>query len=397
MQFHTIFRLLPAAKPSTNAGKKCLYDPYRKKFVPATPEEFVRQKALCYFRWLLHVPADCIQVEVHMSRYGYTNNQDRADFILLRPDKRTVLAVVECKAMHVPITQEVRDQALRYAGYLNTEYAFVVNGLSLESYEFEKKGTYHLLSKPKSYKAMCSSHNNPVAQVKRLGQRASLDQLRDPQYIRQHYDEYIGRNTNPRLLFFAANLCDCLRDTRVKLSPASFSNFTLISDLGIRSKKVVTPGGGYFQNNNYRMFTINDPAGHTVHIGLSIAVYGDEKTMLAVYVEKNNISHHALQLEMDKNVLWMDQGGEGKYVITHTGRINIGRKGPAKTAEVLQYVQEKCPSLVQSDGKILLGQFSGSSLYTLTDRPFQDLFVRLISYTLILEEFRSWKKSQSAT
>ena len=145
MNFQKVFKWLPAPKQMNTAGKKYLFDPYRRKKVPATPEEFVRQKVLWYFRWVLHVPPDCIQVEVHMSRYGYTGNNDRADFLILRPDRKTVLAVVECKALHVPISEEVREQVLRYARYLNTEYAFAVNGLALESYAFQPNHSYQII------------------------------------------------------------------------------------------------------------------------------------------------------------------------------------------------------------------------------------------------------------
>lgn len=161
-------------------GKEYLYASYRDKFVIATPEEKVRQKVLKFFRWRLRIPCRCIDVEVHMSKFGYTDNNERADIVITRQveNEEEILAVIECKADYVHIDNSAISQALRYATYLNAEYAFVINGINLECYKYsaENKG-YVELNHLKSYGKMAKSFDNVFAQAKVISTRATLDEL----------------------------------------------------------------------------------------------------------------------------------------------------------------------------------------------------------------------------
>ncbi len=165
-------------------GKRCLYDKCRKKYIAKTPEEVVRQSVIRYFRWILHTPLRNIQTEVSLKRYGHLGRKDRADILLLRPDCHTILAVIECKAVGIPIDEKVIDQLLRYANALNTEYAFATNGTVLKVYRFNKKDGYIETECPTSYKEMCQSYCNETPQVMTLYSRADLEQLHNLKYIR---------------------------------------------------------------------------------------------------------------------------------------------------------------------------------------------------------------------
>lgn len=376
-------------------GKKCLYDKCRKKYIAKTPEEVVRQSVVRYFRWILHTPLRNMQTEVSMKRYGYLGRKDRADILLLRPDCHTILAVIECKAAGIPIDDKVIDQLLRYANALNTEYAFATNGTVLKVYRFSRKDGYIETECPISYKEMCQSYCNETPQVMTLYTRAALEQLHNLKYIRKNYDDYLGRQSNYQSLPFLANLCDGLRDISVFLSPAQYQLFSLEKDYGIRTIKIGVPGGGNFNNNNYRVFSIRDKEEHTYKCGLAVSVYegsSEEKTMLAIAVDDGNRCHHALQLILDTNIEMSKSGEKQCYKIYHSGKINVGRKGRAKVKEVLDYVEERMPALIdKKTGRIYLGKFYSHELIYVTSKGFVSFFENIISYVLILEEFRRMK------
>ena len=376
-------------------GKRCLYDNCRKKYVAKTPEEMVRQSVIQYFRWILHTPLRNMQTEVSMKRYGYLGRKDRADILLLRPDCHTILAVIECKAAGIPIDEKVIDQLLRYANALNTEYAFATNGTVLKVYRINQKEGYIETECPTSYKEMCQSYCNETPQVMTLYSRTDLEQLHNLKYIRKNYDDYLGRQSDNQYLPFLANLCDGLRDISVFLNPAQYQLFSLEKDYGIRTMKIGVPGGGNFNNNNYRVFAIRDKEEHTYKCGLAVSVYGgssEEKTMLAIAVDDGNRCHHALQLILDTNIEMYKFGEKQCYKIYHSGKINVGRKGRAKVKEVLDYVEGRMPALIdKKTGRIYLGKFYSHELIYVTSKEFVSFFEKLISYVLILEEFRIMK------
>ena len=161
---NVLLRFIPSPKTYVSEGKEYVYDRCRQKKVVLTPEERVRQSVVSYFRWILRTPLRYMQTEVSMKRYGYTSRKDRADLLILRPDGNTILAVIECKAAHVEISEEVIGQMLRYAKALNTEYAFATNGHDFFAYGFQRKKGYLPVECPGSYREMCLSCENPVPQ-----------------------------------------------------------------------------------------------------------------------------------------------------------------------------------------------------------------------------------------
>lgn len=377
-------------------GKKYLYDKCRQKKVAATPEEYVRQMLVSYFRWILHTPIRYIQTEVSMKSYGYTNRKDRADILILRPDGNTILAVIECKASNIEINGAVTEQMLRYAKALNTEYAFAANGRELVSYRFDKKKSYVQVECPGSYREMCSSFENTVPQVKTIYERPELEMLNDTKFVRKTYDDYIGRETREELLPFAANLCDGLRDISVCLEPGAFSGFVLEKDLGVRTLEITVPGGARFRNNNYRVFTVSDQEGKKYDVGFAVSVYGQsEKTMLVVAVDDGMKCHHALQLILDSNLNLLEGENGWYYELTHNGKINVGRRGCAKISEVIAFVRKEMPSLVGDDEKIHFGKICSNIQITVTSPEFRKIFDRLISYVLLLEKFRAVKLQET--
>lgn len=342
-----------------------------------------------------------MQTEVSMKHYGYLGRKERADLLLLRPNRHTILAVIECKAAGIPIDEKVIDQLLKYAYVLNTEYAFATDGTVLRTFKFNPKKGYVETEYPFSYQVMCDSYCNEIPQVLTFCSRPDIGKLQNLNFICKNYNNYLGRDSNKQWLPFFANLCDGLRDISVFLNPTHYPLFSLEKDCGIRTMKILVPGGGKFNNDNYRVFEIKDKNNHFYTCGLSVCVYrgrSEEKTMLAISVDDGNRCHHALQLILDINIERVQTGEQSFYKIYHNGKINVGRKGRAKVQEVMDHVRERMPALIDKDkGKIYLGKFYDHELIYVTSGEFAVFFENLISYVLILEEFRRTKNDRKRT
>jgi len=117
-------------------GVEKVFDPIRKKWVPLTDEEKVRQFFILYLINELKVPASHISVERKISLNGLTKRYDIVVYKAAKP-----WMVVECKAPCIPLTQEVLEQAGRYNQTLHAEIIGVTNGAEQKFFkiDFEKE------------------------------------------------------------------------------------------------------------------------------------------------------------------------------------------------------------------------------------------------------------------
>ena len=120
-----------------------IYDPLRRKDVPLTPEERVRQWFIEQLRTAAGVPVHQMMSEVALE-YG-AGKKWRAD-IGVYGHGGVPVAVVECKRPDVEISKEVLEQALRYSIVLRVPFLFMTNGhltyicrRAGDSYEFLDK------------------------------------------------------------------------------------------------------------------------------------------------------------------------------------------------------------------------------------------------------------------
>lgn len=102
-----------------------IFDEVRRKFIALTPEEWVRQNFIKYLCEHLGYPQQLMAVEKGVDVNGI---QQRAD-IVVYSRKGMPLMIVECKASHVPITNEVFAQAARYNMKLKVDYLILTNGM----------------------------------------------------------------------------------------------------------------------------------------------------------------------------------------------------------------------------------------------------------------------------
>ena len=110
------------------------YDPLRRKWVAATPEEKVRQWFISVLAESAGVPAWMMMSEVPM-KFG--QKSWRAD-IVVYSSNGSPLAVVECKRPDVPISEAVAEQALRYTAVQEVIFIFLTNGK--ETYVYKRNG-----------------------------------------------------------------------------------------------------------------------------------------------------------------------------------------------------------------------------------------------------------------
>jgi len=118
---------LPAfeTKITTREGKNVIFDVIRKRYVALTPEEWVRQHFVNYLIVHKGFPSGLLANEVNLN---LNSTKKRCDTVLYKRDLSARM-IVEYKAPHIEITQQVFDQITRYNMVLKVDYLIVSNGL----------------------------------------------------------------------------------------------------------------------------------------------------------------------------------------------------------------------------------------------------------------------------
>jgi len=106
-------------------GRKTIYDPFRKKHVLLTPEEWVRQSFARYLTEEKGYPASLMMTEftLHLNKMV-----KRCDLVVHKP-AGTPVVLIECKAPGISIKGDTFDQVSRYNLVFRVKYLFVTNGL----------------------------------------------------------------------------------------------------------------------------------------------------------------------------------------------------------------------------------------------------------------------------
>ena len=122
----------PDINPQTsNLAPRTLFDPIRKKDVPATPEEHVRQATIRYLLDVVKVPAHLISVEFGLCAID-PKTDDRVDILVhnfrdgASLDKPWLL--VECKAPGEYTWEALQVQLNRYLKILKPNYVMLALG-----------------------------------------------------------------------------------------------------------------------------------------------------------------------------------------------------------------------------------------------------------------------------
>src|SRR5437667_12420874 len=103
------FPSYPLKIVSTDGQSSKIFDIIRRKYVPLTPEEWVRQHVIHYLVNEKKVPKSLFSIEKILK----VNRLVRRTDVLIYKDVKPML-LAECKSPSVKITQPVFDQAARY-------------------------------------------------------------------------------------------------------------------------------------------------------------------------------------------------------------------------------------------------------------------------------------------
>ncbi len=123
--------------------KKLIFDIVRKKFIPLTPEEWVRQHCVCFLNQYLDIPLGRMAIERSLNFNGLTKRFDIVTF----SSSGTPQLLIECKAPEIPLSQKTLIQAGVYNTKLDTPFIWLTNGFQ-HVWLKKENSNYDLISFP---------------------------------------------------------------------------------------------------------------------------------------------------------------------------------------------------------------------------------------------------------
>jgi len=117
-------------------GKLLIWDRIRKKYIVLQPEEWVRQHFVNYLIEIKNIPVSHISLE---QGHQYNSLAKRTD-ILVYDNELKPLLLVECKASHIEINDDVLFQAVTYQSQIQVKYICLTNGLVHHYFEKRENG-----------------------------------------------------------------------------------------------------------------------------------------------------------------------------------------------------------------------------------------------------------------
>ena len=386
----TIDRINKSKLPKTynNGGKKCYLDPIREKLIQVTPEETVRQHVISYLINDLKVPKRMIKVEERLDKFKGVKSNRRADIIILGYDKKSKsnipITVIECKAPDVYFTEKEINQMWYYADMLGSSFCALINDSDMLAQVFDNElNAYQNIVELPSYKDMLGLEYE-IAPVPKQFKRLKFNEI--PDNCHEYEGWNTGADTPESMLIPAVNLIECLIYTEHKLPVKKYGIFELIEDYGTRLLKYGNNSGGEF-SGLYRSFLIKYKR-YTEFVSIGFSTYRTwgndlEKTSLCVAVDNEKMSHHALQLVLDDNVIV-----DGKKVtFKHHGRIGVSNIGTGKIADLRKLISKKYPSIIDGT-RFNLGTLTCNRLWNLDNPEVMTFMENLISYALLRDEYR---------
>ncbi len=146
-----------AVNIKTDTQNKYIFDIIRKKYLVLTPEEWVRQHFVHYLVEHLGYPQSLMMTENGLKLF---NTQKRSDIVIYTRNGEP-LAVVECKAQDVKITQETFNQVARYNIKFKAPIIMVTNGISHYCARYiAADGKYEFLRQIPTYQQITSADEN---------------------------------------------------------------------------------------------------------------------------------------------------------------------------------------------------------------------------------------------
>ncbi|MCL2672438.1 MAG: type I restriction enzyme HsdR N-terminal domain-containing protein [Clostridiales bacterium] len=378
---------IPEPLTYTRNNRACYYDFVSKQLRIKTPEETVRQKLLRFLVDELHVPMSAIQVEVPMAHF-LKGTRDRADIIIygLADDNiAESVAVIECKAPHIVLVDDVFLQVDRYAQILKAPIAGVTNGESFVLDYWQEAGNrYERIMNIPIYEEMCRPENLQTIDIgERFPSYTFQEIISDAIYREELSYGNIGATTPKSLVPFIINPINGLLYDSSECEGLCVLGHRFVKDLGIRFTSFNNASGGIGWTGDYRAFMLEDTIGNTVIVSLSV-MGTITYTALIVAIDDFEKHHNSLQLNIDKHARFE----AGQVSVKHDEKISIGNIGSAKSSEIISFTAEHNPAIV-SNNQIQLGSFQVDRLLDINAADFRSFLSNVISYALIRDEFRN--------
>ncbi|WP_320958653.1 hypothetical protein, partial [Enterocloster asparagiformis] len=83
-----------------------------------------------------------------------------------------------------------------------------------------------------------------------------------------------------------------------------------------------------------------------------------------------------------------------EYTFVHSGKIAVGRGGSGKVSELKELIKNRYPNLIINT-TIMLGTLVGNDRLYMDSKDFVSFLERIITYSLIRDEYRNLKSSES--
>lgn len=359
---------------------KKYYDPIRKKGIPVTPEETVRQQVLRYLLDECHIPEKNIASEDSMAHYE-KNATTRAD-ITVRNGNDTLL-IVECKAPQITIEGEPIRQIFGYNSIMKSKYLCVTNGKDSFVFQRNSEGKYDTILSIPEFDVMLDGEL-PVAQFNITELiRPDIEKINSKNIIEQYRNDgmYLGVNTKNDVAPHILNLLWMFFDTKNRIENISRYGIKIIRDNGLVDTKVTNVSGGSFPGT-YRQFLVEDSNGKELLV--YYAVLGtwakSEKsggyTTLVCGINRANLPIARLEMRLDVCI---------KEEIEYIRIFHNGVRSQKKAQDTIDYVHSVCGDLIENN-LVQLGLFMKGRLLYCSDEDVQDFILRLTSYLIVRDD-----------
>lgn len=378
----------------TRNNKPALFDKYRGILVPETPEERVRQHVAERLERHHSVPSAQISTEYPLSRWDKRSRR-RADIIVwaTKDTQEQPLLVLEAKAPHIPLTDDVHEQAIDYLETLGCNFYGITNGEEYKWY-LKQNEQFRMLTELPTYEELLETTSLSFAETPVPIQRLPLSTTHDACHIEALIGHgIIGEDTPEQYHKFISELDNfCLTEQISETLPITQKYIKIVQDLGMSYRSYGNAAGGSWAGT-YRSFLIEDGTGN--HQIYRLAIMGKGKfvndrtfgnsnanKVLIIAVDDFEKSHNSLQLNLDKSIYFNDE----ECHIIHDGKITVGKKGSRSPKELIEFMNLVPTSL---DGKmrgISLGSLPKSA--ALTWPSGRDFILNLLNYAYLRDAFR---------
>lgn len=405
------FNVEDSFKQNSKSSYYCIIRNKLFKFNSNKAEELVRQKIVQYLILTFHVPKEKIEIEVPLIRFN-KNKKKRADIVVYESGfVKKPLIVIECKALGMPLTSDVKDQVFEYNKTIQARYVAITNGKIFELYDssneppanINSQTTFHKLirglvvNEPPVQLMWDRTHFDKLQQIKQLEKLKNYTSQTPTDPVFRYYLSHFSSNDTVRL---AVRLLDLINDDNEnnKLLEINSKLAKVITDKGIKFAKFAAFGGHTF-TEFYRHFIIEDQEGN--HSTINFAVYSYEKyneeknervlssykgTYFMVGIDNENISTHSLELKLDK---YTTNKSTVIYSIFHDGAMTIQKRKP--NSYIKDYLKIHAPYLLNED-TIVLGEVDIRNDLYFKDNQVKEVLGRIVDYVLIREKLKKETK-----